>query len=91
VIIEGAVPDFVATDAEEEPKDFFRGFDMGMQFAFGADIYANKQVYFTPQLRMFYGFTDINSQPTRDLYTDYAFSRNAFVGFTVGVHYYVKQ
>ena len=59
VIIEGAVPDFVATDAEEEPKDFFRGFDMGMQFAFGADIYANKQVYFTPQLRMFYGFTDI--------------------------------
>lgn len=90
-IIEGAIPDFAATDAVEEPVEYFRSMDLGLQFAVGADVYASKVIYFTPQMRAYYGFSDINSLPTRDLYTDFGPSKNVFVGICVGVHYLVQN
>jgi len=40
---------------------------------------------------MYYGFVDINSEDTRDLYNDFEFSRNAAVGISVGIHYLTQE
>ncbi|MFI5172407.1 MAG: outer membrane beta-barrel protein [Chitinophagales bacterium] len=73
-------------------KDYFTGFDIGLLIDIGVDIYANDHLYFSPALRMHYGFLDMNSEPTRNLEPAkgeniYKGSHNAFAGIVVGINF----
>ncbi len=90
-IIQGAIPDFSATPELEEDDAYFNSIDFGLQMAVGASVFINDQLYITPELRAYYGFTDLNAEATRELYNDSEFSRNAFVGISVGIHYLTEN
>jgi hypothetical protein len=90
-IIQAAIPDFSSTPELEADDAYFSTLDFGIQLTVGANIYLNDNLYLSPDLRMYYGFTDINAEATRELYNDFEFSRNAFVGISVGIHYHMEQ
>jgi opacity protein-like surface antigen len=83
---ESAVDAFNATDPVEEPEEYFSSMDIGLQLDLGVDIYVSDELYVTPALKTYYGITDINSEPTREI-DGYTASHNAFVGISVGIHY----
>ena len=87
------VIEFAASSTIEEAKDYFSGFDLGLQGELGVDIYVNDNVYISPGFRFNYGLTDINSAPTRELIDDdglhYEYkgaSHNFYGGIYVGCH-----
>jgi len=85
-IPESMIPDFKKTNSIEEDKEYFSGIDVGVQLDLGVDIYIKKFVYITPALKLYYGLTDLNSQPTREI-TDYkGSSHNFFGGINIGIH-----
>lgn len=83
---ESAVSAFAATAEVEAPEEYFQKMDIGFQLDAGVDIYLNENLYLTPALKLYYGFTDINSEPTRDT-NEYSASKNAFGAISVGIHY----
>ena len=89
--IQNQIPDFSSTPEVEANEDYFNSLDFGIQLTVGANIYLNDNLYLSPDLRMYYGFTDINAEATRELYNDFEFSSNAFVGISVGIHYHMEQ
>ena len=87
---EPTAEDFAATTAIEDAKEYFQSLDLGLQLDAGVDIYFNENLYLTPALKVYYGLSDINSEPTRDV-TDYGASHNAFAAISVGIHYLILQ
>ena len=85
-LIAQAIPEFAATPESEDAKAFFNGTDFGVHIDLGLDIFVNENLFITPSVKGYYGFSDINAEPTtqRD---DYAPSHNAYLGINVGIHY----
>lgn len=83
---EAVVSAFAATPESEAAKDYFSSLDLGLHMDVGVDIYLSKTMYITPALKMYYGLTDLNSEPTRDT-NEYGASHNGYAGISVGIHY----
>ncbi len=77
---------FQLTEAVEPAKDYFTKSDIGVLLDAGIDIYINDKIYLTPALRVYYGFSDVDAEPTRES-GDYKASHNAFVGLHVGINF----
>ncbi len=90
VVPESHIPEFAATSAVEDAKEYFSGIDFGFQLEAGLNIYATDNIVFTPAVKSYYGLTDINSKPTRESvvanYTYQGASHNFFFGLFVGAH-----
>lgn len=89
---ENYVPDFAGGNGDVPEIDYFNRFDLGVLFDIGVDIYANDKLYFSPAIRLHYGFLDINSDPTRNLEPAkgeniYKGSHNAYAGIVVGINF----
>lgn len=83
----GQIPAFAATNFVEEDKEYFSGFELGFQINVGVDIYLTKQLYVAPAVKVYYGLTDLNSAPTRDIPDYKGASHNFTGGINVGVFY----
>lgn len=77
---------FSTTPAVEPPEDYFSKLDIGLHADLGVDIYFNENIYLTPALQLYDGFTDLNSKDVR-LAVDYKASHNGYAGISVGIHY----
>ena len=53
----------------------------------GVDIYLTKQLYVAPAVKVYYGLTDLNSAPTRDIPDYKGASHNFTGGINVGLFY----
>jgi len=89
VILDTVVAQFAQTDAIEPMEDYFSKLDFGFSADAGVDIYINDNLFVTPAIKVYYGLTDINSKPTREV-IGYAASHNFFGGIYVGIHYLFK-
>lgn len=85
-LIAQAVPEFAASPEKEEAVDFFKSTDIGMHLDLGVDIFLNDNIYLSPAGKMYYGFTDMNAEPTTQ-YDTYEPSHNLYFGINVSVHY----
>lgn len=95
--IDYMVPSFAQTAATESADAYFSGFDLGFNLDLGVDIYVTDNIYITPAAKFYYGLTDINSSPTRERRKDIdvveytGASKNAFGGFSLGIHYLITK
>lgn len=86
VILDTAIAQFAQTDAIEPMEDYFSKIDFGFSADAGVDIYVNENIFITPAIKVYYGLTDINSEPTRNV-PGYGASHNFYGGIFVGAHY----
>lgn len=86
IILDTVVADFAKTSEIEPAEDYFSKLDFGFSADAGVDIYINDNLFVTPAIKVYYGLTDINSEPTRNV-QGYASSHNFFGGIYVGIHY----
>ncbi len=77
-------------------EDYFQSFDMGVLVDVGVDIIPNDNIFFTPSVRLYYGFLDLNAPETRELKPRrgeniYKAGHNASIGLNVGINFNIKQ
>ncbi|MBC8172984.1 MAG: PorT family protein [Chitinophagales bacterium] len=87
---ESLIHDFDSTPEVEEPLEYFTKLDIGLQLDAGVDIYITDNIYVTPAIKVYYGFADVNTEPTRNI-LNYTASHNSFAGIHIGIHYLVVQ
>ena len=75
---------------DQDDKDFYNSFDMGLLIQVGVDIYPKKWFYIQPMITSYIGLTDMNADAYR-LHENYGASRNFNIGLTLGMGFYINQ